>query len=146
MGNFIATCATVVLPLFNYLVVLPFIFYPPRWGIPWYTPNGFVISFIGLLVLLMELVLVGTLSGVMNTVRKCNRYDIKLSMKRSLWIIMGYILGNIILFTMPFLKTPFLVPAIGLPYAGWLVHGLLTAIPVMLFGATGVTRLLGEVC
>jgi hypothetical protein len=146
MGNLIATGATIVLPLFNYLVVLPYIFYPPRWGIPWYTPNGFVISFIGLLVILVELILIGTLSGVMNTLKKCNKINIKQSIKRSMWIIMGYIIGNIILLTMPFLKTPLLLAGLSVPYGGWWTHGIMTAIPVMYFGAMGITRLLADVC
>ena len=146
MGNFIATCASIVLPLINHTVVLPFIFYPTRWGIPWYTPNGFVIGAMAFAVVILELMALGTLSGMMNTVKKCGKIDVKQSTKRSLWLVMGYLLGNLILLFMPFLKAPLLIFCMGLPYAGWLVHGVMTAIPVMLFGAMGVTKLLKDVC
>lgn len=146
MGNFLATSISIVLPLINYTVVLPYIFYPPRWGIPWSPPGSLVMGGVGAVVILTELLILGVLSGVMNTLRKCNKIDLKQSSKRSLWIIMGFILGNVLLFTMPFLKAPLLIAMIGLPYAGWLVHGLMTAVPVLLFGAMGNEKLLEDVC
>jgi len=35
---------------------------------------------------------------------------------------------------------------VSVPYGGWWTHGIMTAIPVMYFGAMGITRLLADVC
>lgn len=140
------TCTSIALPLLNYTYVLPYIFYPPRWGIPWSPPGSLIMGTISLLVIITELVILGTVSGIMNTSKSCNKIDVKLSVKRSLWIIIGYLVGNLLLVTMPFLKAPLLIMTMGLPYAGWLVHGIMTAIPIMFFGAMGIERLLGDVC
>ncbi len=140
------TAMSTFLPLINYLVVVPYIFYPSRWGIPYNRPNGFVIAIASIVIMLVELVILGTVSGIMNTVKECNRYDVKIALKRSLWIIIGYIVGNITLFFLPFLKAPFLIVGMGLPYAGWLIHGFMVSIPVMLFGAMGTTKILADIC
>lgn len=146
MGNLMATSMSIALPLINYSYVLPYIFYPTRWGIPWSPPGSLMAGLIGLVIITVELMIVGSISGIMNTVKSCNKIDVKMSVKRSMWIILGYMLGNVLLFTMPFLKAPLLIMTIGLPYAGWIAHGIMTAIPVMLFGAMGIDRLLGDVC
>lgn len=147
MGNILAAGASVFIPLINHVITVPYIFHPLRWGgIPWSEPNGLVIGIVTKLLNILMLMIAGTISGIMSTKRKCDRMDVYMAIKRSMWLILGYTIGNMVLAVAPFIKVPVLMFTIWLPYAGWIAHGLCVSAFVLLFGAMGNMKLRGEVC
>jgi hypothetical protein len=147
MGNLIATCVSVVVPLITKSVWMPYIYHPNRWGgIPWVEPNWLLMGIITFVLNAMMLSVIGTISGMMSTKGECDRYDVYLSVRRSVWMIMGYVIGNIMLFIVPYIKAPILPFFMWMPYAGWIVHGMLVGVVILLFGAMGNAILRKEVC
>ena len=147
MGNLLATLGTIGVPLFNHLVTLPFIYHPNRWGgIPWQPPGWFELAVVTFIANITLILLLGTLGGIMSTKQKCNKYDVYLSLKRSLWKLIGYMVGSGVLAVMSSLKGPALVWLSWLPYANWLVHGTMVALPIFILGAMGPSVLRDEVC
>lgn len=147
MGNLLACTASIGVPLFTKTVTMPFIFHPTRWGgIPWAAPHWIITGLLTFLLNAVTLMLLGTVSGLMTTKKDCNKAEVLPSIHRSLWLVFGYVIGNLLLFIFPFIKAPFLVFSLWLPYAGWLVHGFLVAIVMLFFGAIGNSMLRGEVC
>jgi len=147
MGNFISSITSIGVPLFNHLVTIPFIFHPHRWGgLPFTNPSGLYLTFITVIINVISLMIIGTVSGIMSTKQACRKSKIFMSIKRSIWVVLGYITGNIILHILPFLKVPLLPFMITIPYGGWLVHGILVALPILLFGSVGNTLLRDELC
>jgi hypothetical protein len=51
-----------------------------------------------------------------------------------------------VLIVLPFLKAPLLAVGLWMPYAGWIIHGIMVSAFVLLFGATGNSILRQEVC
>lgn len=147
MGNLLAATASIGVPLFTHTVTLPFLFHPLRWGgVPWAEPHWILLGLLTFILNVCTLMVLGTMSGLMTTKGMCNRTDVLRSIKRSLWVVLGYIIGNLFLFVFPFVKAPFLVFGLWLPYAGWLVHGFLVSIFILLTGSVGNTMLRSEVC
>lgn len=147
MGNIIAAGASIGVPLLTTSVVVPYIFHPHRWGgVPWKEPNFIFLGLVSFIVNVIILMMLGTLSGLMTTKKECNRTNLGRSIKRSLWIVVGYIIGNILLALFPFIKVPLLPLVIWMPYAGWLVHGFLVSIPILFCGAIANGMLRNEVC
>lgn len=147
MGNFLATSASIGVPLFNNLVTVPYIFHPDRLGgMPWSEPSWIWLAFVTAVVNIITLMFLGTISGLMTTKKKCGKVDLFKSFHRSLWIVMGYFIGNTVLFMAPFIKAPLLPFMVMIPYGGWIVHGILVAISILFFGATGNAILRNEVC
>ena len=147
MGNLMAAVASIGVPLFTHSVTVPFLFHPSRWGgMPWHEPSWLVLGIVTLLCNVATLMGLGTLSGLMTTKRECNKMDPLLSVQRSIWLVVGYIVGNIFLLVMPFIKAPFLPFTFWLPYSAWLVHGFLLSGWILLFGAIGNSVLRQNVC
>jgi len=147
MGNLIVTTASVGIPLFTQLIAVPFVFHPYRWGgMPWKEPSQILVIFFGFILNLILLSMFGTLSGMMTTENACHKHSVWKSFKRSFWVILGYIIGNIVVFLLPMLSAPLLAVLMWLPYAGIIVRSLLTSIFILIFGAMGNTVLRNEVC
>lgn len=147
MGNLIATSASIIIPMVNKLIIVPYVFHPYRWGgVPWSQPSDLLIMFANFALNIVMLMGAGTLSGIMTTEAACNRHDTWIAFKRSAWIILGYLVGNWVVFALPIIKAPMLAILSWLPYAGLVVHGLLVAFWVMLFGAIGNSVNRADVC
>jgi hypothetical protein len=147
MGNLITASTTVFIPLFIKKIIMPFFFHPYNNGsIPWTPPNGFTYNIVSIFFTLIILIGIGTISGIMATLSHCNKYEYGKSIFNTKYIIFGYFLANIILFIIPIIKAPLLVVLIWLPYADYIVHGIYTAIFVLLFGALGNSRLIHDIC
>jgi hypothetical protein len=82
----------------------------------------------------------------MSTKKKCDKVDIGKTMWRNIWRILGFLAGNAALAVFSSLKGPMLVWLGWVPYASWVVHGVLVAIPVLIMGALGTSVLLSDVC
>lgn len=146
MGNLIVTIGSVFIPLISDKLIIPFMYHPSRWGgIPWSEP-GISASILSFFSNIMMLVILSTISGMMTTSRKCRKKDLKQSVKRSTWVVLGYIIGNIAAFFLPIIKAPILMATMWLPYAGYIAHGILVGLFVLLFGAMGNARLRMEIC
>ena len=147
MGNLLASIASIGVPLFNHLVTIPYIFHPYRWGgVPWTPPGIFTLGIITLIANVAAMMLLGTLSGIMSTKQKCDKVDIAKSIKRSIWITLGFLISNAVLSVLSSLKGPILIWLSFLPYASWVVQGVMCSIVVLLFGSIGNTLLRSEVC
>jgi hypothetical protein len=147
MGNLLATLGTIGVPLFNHLVTIPFIYHPYRWGgVPWKAPGWFQLSIVTFIANITLIILLGTLGGIMSTKSKCDEYDVFESLKRSAWKLLGYFMGSAVLSVGSSLKGPLLVWLEWMPYANWLVQGVLVAIPILLLGAMGTSILIDVVC
>ena len=147
MGNLIATLGIIGVPLFNHLVTIPFIYHPSRWGgIPWKAPSFIQLTLVTFIANITLVLLLGTIGGIMSTKTKCNKMDVWKTMWRNIWRIIGFLIGNAVLAVFVSLKGPLLVWLGWMPYASWVVHGLLVAIPVLLFGALGTNLLISDVC
>ena len=147
MGNLLAATASVFVPLVNSLVIVPFIFHPDRWGtIPWHPPNWIFLGLVTFILNITALMILGTISGMMTTRNKCNKISVLQSVRRSMWLITGWLVGNLVLTVLPFLKAPLLAVGLWMPYAGWLIHGIMVAFFVLLFGAAGNSVLRDDVC
>ena len=147
MGNIITASTSTIIPLFNHLVTVPYLMHPHRWGgVPWKEPGFFYVAIIGFLVNILSLMIMGTISGLMTTKKECRKTNISRSIKRSLWIVAGYLFGNGVLTFLPFIKAPLLIFLFWVPYAGWVVHGILVSMFILIFGAMGNSMLREEVC
>jgi len=147
MGNLIVTLSSIFIPLINKTVSVPYLLDPNRWGgIPWQPPSEIYVATIEYILNIIILSLFATVSGVMNTERKCRKRSWWESFIKSLWVVLAYIIGNIVFYFMPLVKAPMLSTLGFLPFAGIIVNGLLVAIPIMLFGAIGNTVLINKVC
>jgi uncharacterized protein YacL len=147
MGNLLVASTSTFVPLFNHLVTIPYLYHPQRWGgIPWVEPGGITVGILEFVFNIITLLIMGTLSGMMTTQRECNKINVRYSIKRSLWVILGYLVGNTIVYLLPFIKAPVLAMLIWMPYAGWVAHGLLVAFSVLLFGAMGNAYQRWEIC
>jgi hypothetical protein len=147
MGNLIAAGLSIGVPLTTHLVTVPYILHPTRWGgLPWSPPGAIKLSILTFISNMVLLIIIGTLSGTMSTKQRCRKYDVGKSMSKSIWIIIGFLVGNITLAFAPVIKAPLLSSTLWMPYAGWLSHGLIVAIFVMFFGAVGQRKLRNEVC
>jgi hypothetical protein len=147
MGNLLATLGTIGVPLFNHLVTIPFIYHPNRWGgIPWQAPSLMQLTIVTFIANISLVLLLGTLGGIMSTKKKCDKVDIGKTMWRNIWRILGFLAGNAALAVFSSLKGPMLVWLGWVPYASWVVHGVLVAIPVLIMGALGTSVLLSDVC
>jgi hypothetical protein len=147
MGNILASIGSIWVPLFTHLVTVPFIFHPLRWGgIPWGQPHWLLLGIVTFLCNAITLMGLGTISGLMTTKKECNRTNILRSIKQSLWLVLGFVIGNLIMFLLPFLKVPVLLLTLWLPYAGWIAHGICVFPAVLFCGALGNGMLRGAVC
>ena len=147
MGNLLATSASIFVPLFNHLVTMPYLYHPTRWGgLPWVEPSPFMSKFMHVALNIIVMSLIGMVSGMMSTLGSCNKYDIRLSLMRSLWLVLGYLVGTVFISFAPFLKAPLLSVSVMFPYANWIVHGLLVSVFVLVFGAIGNNVLRNDVC
>ena len=147
MGNLIVTGASIFIPLLNKLVTVPFLFHPYRWGgVPWKAPGDITVMLATFIMNILMLSILATISGMMSTEKECRKHDVWLSFKRSMWAILGYIVGNIVVFLMPLLTAPLLAMFVWLPYAGIIVPSMMVSIFIMLFGAIGNTVLRSNVC
>lgn len=147
MGNLIATSASIFVPLFNHLVTMPYIYHPTRWGgVPWSEPSAFMSSFMHMFLNIILMAIIGVLSGTMSTLGACNKSNLRLSVLRSLWLVLGYLIGTAVISFMPFLKAPLLSVSVMFPYANWIVHGFLVSIFVLIFGAIGNNVLRKDIC
>ena len=146
MGNLIVTIGSIFIPLISDKLIIPFLYHPMRWGgIPWNEP-GMSASFLSFSFNILMLITLATISGMMTTTRKCNKKNFYRSLKRSIWVVLGYIIGNMSAFFLPIIKAPMLIATMWLPYAGYLAHGVIVSIFVLLFGAMGNARLRIEIC
>jgi hypothetical protein len=82
----------------------------------------------------------------MATKAECNKADYWDAFKRALWLVLGWVLGNILLRFIPFLKAPLLIVLMWIPYAAWIVHGILVAGVMLIMGAIGNTVAIENVC
>lgn len=147
MGNLIVTVCSVFIPLVTKVHIVPYLFHPYRWGgVPWTPPGDIMIRIVTFLLNIGMLSLLATISGLMTTEQQCNKHDLLLSLKRSTWVIVGYIVGSLVVFLMPLLTAPLLAMFVWLPYAGIIVPSMLVSIFVMIFGALGNTVLRENVC
>lgn len=139
--------SSIGIPLFNHLVTIPYLFHPQRWGgIPWKEPNFLVMGLVTFILNVLCLMGVGTISGLMTTERECRQTDLWKSIRRSLWVVVGFVVGQIAIFFMPFVKAPLLAFSLWMPYAGWIIHGICVSVFVLFFGAIGNALLRAEVC
>ncbi len=146
MGNLIVTIGSIFIPLISDKLIVPFVFHPLSWGgIPWSEP-GISASILTTLTNILMLTSLSTISGLMTTSRKCDKRDLILSIKRSLWVLVGYFIGNMVAFFLPIIKAPILLATMWLPYAGYLAHGTLVSFFIMLFGAMGNAKLRSDIC
>jgi hypothetical protein len=147
MGNFLATLGTIGVPLFNHLVTIPFIYHPYRWGgVPWKAPGWFQLALVTLIANITLIMILATIGNIMSTKQSCNKQDIQLSAIHSFWKVAAFLLGSAILSIFSSFKGPLLVWLSWLPYASWIIHGIIVAIPVLLLGAVGTTVLIRRVC
>ena len=147
MGNLIVTSTSIVIPLITDKIIIPFVFYPTRWGsIPWKEPSMFVTGPLKFVINLVTLSLLAAVSGMMSTTKECNKKDFLLSWKRSIWVILGYLIGNMVVTLLPMIKAPILMAMMWMPYAGYIAHGMLVSLFIMFFGAMGNTKLRNDVC
>ncbi len=146
MGNLIVTIGSIFVPLITDKVFIPYIYHPSRWGgVPWSEPG----MFSGILKTILNIsviAILGTISGMMTTKKECNKTDVWLSLKRSTWPILGYLIGNIMITFLPILKAPLLMFFIWFPFASYLTHGFLVSLFVMFFGALGNGRIRLDLC
>lgn len=148
MGNLIAAGLSTFVPLTTHLVTIPYILHPERWGgMPWREPSAVTYTLLTMLSNVILMMMLGTLSGMMTTKQKCNRSDVRKSMWRSIYGVIGFIIGSIVLAVAPVIKAPALsFFSSWLPYAGWIVHGAIVAIFVLVFGAFGNNSVRRAVC
>lgn len=126
---------------------MPYIYHPTRWGrVPWTEPSPFMNGFMHMFLNIIVIALIGAISGTMSTLGACNKYDFRKSLQRSIWLVLGYLVGTTTISLMPFLKAPLLSISVMFPYANWIVHGLLVSIFVLLFGAIGNNVLRNDIC
>lgn len=148
MGNLIAAGLSTFVPLTTHLITVPYIFHPERWGgIPWREPSAITYTVVTVISNVMMMMLLGTLSGMMTTRQKCGRSDARKSLGRSIWVLLGFAIGSLVLAVAPVIKAPMLSAfSSWLPYAGWIVHGAITAIFVLAFGYIGNSKVRRDVC
>ena len=147
MGNLITAGTSIFIPFFVRLTVLPAIYNPYRWGgIPWKPPNIIIFTIVKIFFNLFLLQCVAFITGIMSTMAACDNYDAWTIYKNTYWPLLGFIIGNIIITTVPIIKATILPAVMWMPYAHYIVHGSLVAIFVLIFGAIGTTDNINAIC
>lgn len=147
MGNLIVTGASIFVPLLNHLITVPYLYSPLVWGgIPWSAPSQVMLGVVRVILNIMLLTALATLSGMMTTERECQELQWSYSLQNAFWVLMGYGIGSIFATVMPVAKAPLLSLLVWMPYASWIVHGIIVAPFIMLFGAIGNGYQRHEVC
>lgn len=147
MGNLIASLGSIGVPLFHHLVTIPYLYHPRRWGgVPWVPPSLIQLAIVTVLLNIISMVILGTVSGIMTTKQKCQKSNLLKSMLNSVWVVAGLLIGNVFMSFFGAIKGPFLVWLNWMPYASWVVQGIMVSLLVMIFGSIGNTLLRKSVC
>lgn len=147
MGNLVVAATSVMVPLFNRTITVPFFYHPYRWGtIPWHEPNPWIVFGLTVFFNIIMLSILGTISGMMSTMRECRKYDFWESVTRSFSIVVGYIVASGFLFMFPMIKAPFLSMLSSVPYASYIVQGFLVAPFILIVGAISNQALRKSIC
>lgn len=155
MGNIMASVAgpllvstsSIFTPFITDKMIIPYLFEPGRLGtIPWTEPSSLYTGFISFMIKLAVLVTLGTVSNTMGTLRQCKKTRLSASIKRSSWIVLGWIAGTTIITILPFIKIPLLALFFWLPYSDWFVHGFLVSIFVFISAVIGRGMTIRDVC
>ena len=145
MGNLIVSSLSIFIPLTVKKIIMPYVYYPSL-DKQWTPPNGFIYNITSMFFSTIILIGLATISGIMVTLKYCNKYEPHTSFSNTYWIIIGYFIGNFILLLFPILKAPLLICIIWVPYADYISHGLFVYIFVLIFGAIGNSKLIKKVC
>lgn len=147
MGNLLVSITSIFVPLTVRKYIIPFFYHPYNTEIPWEAPSNLRLTIVSNFFNIIILMALGTISGVMATLRYCDEYSFYSGFKSTKWIIIGFLLGNLILLFFPMLKAPVLVAVSNyVPYADYLVHGLYVSLFILFFGAIGNELLIKKVC
>lgn len=146
-GNFISALLSIPVPLITRMLFIPYLFHPSRWGgHPWTPPSELIQTGLSVVINLLIIFLLGILSNIMVTLKTCNKKDLSASARRASWTVIGWVIGSIVIFFLPFLKAPLLTFTIAVPFAGYLVTGLLVSIFVYIFSEIGNNVIISDVC
>jgi hypothetical protein len=147
MGNLLVSIASIFVPLGTRKIIIPYFFHPYNTEIPWSPPSPFRLNLVSNFFNVLILMVLGTISGVMATLRYCDKYSFYIGFKHTIWLVVGFVIGNLVLVIFPMLKAPILVAVNNwLPYADYIVHGLIVSLFVLFFGAIGNELLIKAVC
>jgi hypothetical protein len=149
MGNFLVSITSIFVPLFVKTKLMPLHYNPYNYNInePWTPPNKINYELVYNFYILIILLGLGTISGTMATIRNCEKKNYLKSFLHSFFIVIGFIIGNIVLLIMPFLKAVLILCLMGFtPYTDYIAHGIITSLFVMVFGAIGNSKLISSVC
>jgi hypothetical protein len=146
-GPLMVSTASIFTPFVTEKIIVPFLFEPGRLGsIPWTDPSAFYLGSVGFLVKVAILVFFGVISNTMGSLRQCKKWRFAASLKRSLWILVGWLGGTTLLTILPFIKMPLLAVFFWLPYADWFVHGFVVSIFVFISAIIGRGMTIRDVC
>lgn len=147
LGNLISALLSIPVPLLTRTVLIPYLFHPKRWGSqPWTPPSEILQSGFSFFFSFLIIWALGTLSNTMVTLKTCNKYNTYRSVLRASWTVIGWLVGSVVIYFLPFLKAPLLTFTIAVPFAGYLVTGFLVAIFVYLFSEIGNQVIISDVC
>src|SRR5258706_14243907 len=125
MGNFLTATVTLFAPMITKELFIPSLMHPYRWGgIPFKPPN--TLMYIALYVFFNSFMigLMAFISGLMTTTKQCQKTNLRIALKNSIWAIIFALLGLLLITLMPFIKSPIIALLYWLPYANSIVIGL----------------------
>jgi len=126
---------TVFAPLISKEYLIPMIMHPRRWGgIPFKPPSSLKYALLYMICNFIIIGLAAVLSGMMTTLRECDKVDVIASIKNTQWVILSAFIGMLILMFIPFIKAPVIAVLSWMPYANHIVTGLYLSVIVMIGG------------
>ncbi len=147
MGNLVTASGSIFAPFLTTEVIIPFIYNPIRFNnIPFVAPSTLKYMFLYILINVLIVFSLGVVGSTMSTLKECHRMDLLTSMLSTKWPILFTIIGLIILYLLPIIKTPLLVVMGWLPYSNLFVTGLFLSLFVLIGGYLGNKYARERVC
>ena len=147
MGNLIVATSSIFVPILTKTFTYPYIMHPYRWGgLPWEEPGIFAQGAVTKMLNFGTIMTLAAISNMMNSVKTCHKVDLWLSYRRSIFALIGYIVGQLVAYFVPMVKAPIVGFLTWLPYAGYIADGLITFPFILFFGSMGTAKIRSDIC
>lgn len=132
------------LPILLQSYLVPLIFHPQRLGsIPWHPPYWITVSSVETFLTYLGIFVSFVYGATIMTLDFCERRDLRLSARRSVWALLGYLVSYFIYAPVSYVLTPILT---HIPYGILIIGNLIRSIVGFYIARMGLQSVVEEVC
>ena len=136
------------LPMITRFYLIPQIFHPQNFGsMPWEAPSTLVTNIVYYGIVYLGIIISFIYSSELNSLNVCGKRNLFLSIKRSIWSVIGYILSSLLsLGSGAMLGPVYKLVALFFPFARVITDHLIVALGTTFFTSLGMDSVMEEVC